>query len=505
VKILFYYREGEHPGIGSIAALLKKHGHEVDMIFESGTEIKFGVINNPFRKKTVGVQLNPELIQKAEAFAPDIMAFSSETNIFPYVRKYAEEIKRRTGCMVIVGGVHATSVPEACLSHDFIDVVCRGEGEYPMLELADRLQKGEDIYNIKNLWFSREGSGGKEIIKNEMRPLTQDLDALPFPERDMFFKYKAFENHLMVVCSRGCPYQCSYCVNSLYWKLGRGLGKYVRRRSVENVIQELEEALPKYGSKAIEFEDECFIVNRKWNLEFLKLYKERIGLPFFCQTRPNQITEENVQALWEAGCVQIFVGIESGSQYMREKVMNRRMLNRDIVKAAKIIKSTGIRLQTTAMFGTPGETPEMMFETVDLIDEMKPHAIPTYTTFPFPGTALYKQVVKEGSIDAETIKKIELGEIGKHDHGRMIVKHPHAELAYNISKTLSLYVRSPKVLKPIIKNVFMRNRRSYVVDLAYTSLLLFDYPFFGRERLRIFIKSLLHQGIRGSKGLRTAG
>lgn len=483
MKILFYYREGEQIGIEYISSFLKQAGHETELLFDIGLDSKFGV----FKLKGISsdsIKVNQKLIEHAKIFSPDLMAFSSETKMFPYVVRYAAAIKEVFNIPVIVGGVHPTALPDYVLGDKNIDIICIGEGELAMVELANKLERGETITDIKNLWVKE---GGK-IYKNSLRPLLQDLDSLPFPDRNLFYKYGAFKNHLMITGSRGCYYRCSYCHNSLCHRLYKGLGDWVRKRSVDNFLSEIKLAIERYKTNAIEFVDENFTVDPKWTLEFCEKYGKEIGLPFFCQISPNQVRQDLIQALKKAGCFVIFMGVESGNPYIREKIMQRYISNEEIVNAAKTIKDAGIWLQATAMFGSPSETPEMMWDTINLIREIKPDAMPSYTLSPFPGTALYDYAVKNNLLSEEEIEEIKRGRIG--DHEKSIFDHPYRELAYNMSKLMSLYVRAPRPVKPLVKRL-MVNKRKRFVSAAYAALLLWDYPFFGRERARLFLRMLL--------------
>jgi len=483
VKVLFYYREGEQVGLGYISAFLKKYGgHKTDLIFDIGTDSKFGIINNPFKKK---YSVNKKLIAKAKAFSPDLMAFSAEANMFPYVKEYAKAIKTELDIPVIIGGLHATALPEYVIKHDQFDILCRGEGEKPMLELCNKIEEGKDYSDVPSLWVKKKDG---TIVKNEMGHLIEDINKLPFPDRDLFYKYNAFSNHLLIMGSRGCKFRCTYCHNSFQHDLYKGKGKWVRRRYVDNLIEEIQWARKKYPIKAIEFEDECFTDEHDWVFEFSKKYKEQVDLPFFCQNRPNHVTPEIAKALADAGCVETFMGVESGSKEIRDNVMHRYLSNEQAINAAKYIKESGIRLQATAIFGSPGETPEQMWETVKLLETIKPDSMPTFTMFPYPGSSLWTYAVENNLIKEEDIERVKAGEFGDHD--RSVLKHEYGELAYNMSKMLSLYMRSPEFMRKIIKKRYMVNKRIWWANYVYLTTVLFDYPFYGKERIKLFAKQL---------------
>lgn len=483
MKILFYYRDSENIGMEYLSSVLKKEGHETELIFKTGTGSKFGMVTFKSFKK---LDEDQKLIQKAKQFSPDILAFGCETDLYQDTLQMARKLKHVLNVPTIIGGKHATNLPEEVINEDCFDMLCRGEGEEAIVEAANNLEKGKDVSQIKNIWSKHGG----EIIRNELRPLIQDLDSIPFPDRSLFHQYNAFGEQLMVIGSRGCPHNCSYCNNSYYRDLYKGKGKYIRRRSVDNIILEIKDALKKYKIRSVQFEDENFLVDGEWVKEFSEKYKEEIGLPFWCQANPNNITSEKIGYMKNANCKEIFMGVESGNEHIRKNVYNRHTTNEQIINSARTIKDAKILLQCTAIFSAPDETPKEMWDTVNLIKKIRPDAIPTYTLYPYYNTAVFEYAKKKGYLDEETIKKIKKGEQGSH--GRSVLNHPYNDLGYNISKLLSLYVRVPKFIRPLIKK-WMDNKERKMVDYAYMFLLPFDYPFVGREKIRIFFKNLLKE------------
>lgn len=485
MKILFYYRDCENIGMEYLSAVLKKVGHKTELIFKTGTGSKFGMVHFKSFKK---LGEDKRLMQKAKQFCPDLLAFGCETDLYQDTLEMARKLKSILNVPSIIGGKHATNLPEDVIKEDCFDMLCRGEGEEAIVEVANALEKGKDISKIKNIWSKK----GKKIVRNDVRPLIQDIDSLPFPDRSLFYQYNAFGNQLMVIGSRGCPYTCSYCNNSYYMNLYKGKGKYIRRRSVDNIIAEIKDSIPKYKIKTVQFEDENFLVDINWVKEFTEKYKKEIGLPFWCQANPNNITKEKISYLKDAGCKEVFMGIESGNVYIRKNVYNRYTTNEQIINSSRIIKDAGILLQGTAIFCAPDETPKEMWDTINLIKKIRPDAMPTYTLYPYYNTSIFEYAKKKGYLDKETIKRIKVGEQGTH--GRSVLDHPYKNMGYNISKLLSLYVRSPKFIKPLIKK-WMNNKERHWVDYAYILLLPFDNPFVGREKIKIFIKNLIKEYI----------
>jgi radical SAM superfamily enzyme YgiQ (UPF0313 family) len=205
-------------GIGCLAAALKKANHEVSLFHVT---------------KPVSRQIFLKIIGEAK---PDLVAFSSTTNMFCYVRKWARWLRERDyKGHILCGGVHPILNPEEVLSSSDVDMVCIGEGEEAIVELCDRMYRGDDILSVDNIWA--KGTSG--IIRNRLRPLIENLDMLPFPDREVF-DFKNLElskkGRGLFMASRGCPYTCSYCCNHSLKEATASGRNYVRFRSVDNLM-----------------------------------------------------------------------------------------------------------------------------------------------------------------------------------------------------------------------------------------------------------------------------
>jgi radical SAM superfamily enzyme YgiQ (UPF0313 family) len=485
MKILFYYRESESIGIGYLMSLLKQAGHEVGLLFESAVSAKYGMIEFGFLRK---LEKHEKLITSAREFDPDLLAFSSDYYLYPHVRKVAETLKKELKIPTIMGGIQPSSAPENVLNDKFIDMICIGEGEGAMLELAETMERGKEVSNIENIWTRNNGN----ICTTPLRPMIEDLDKLPFPDRELFFKNNAFQENLMVISSRGCPYNCSFCHNQADQEHYNNSKKFFRRRSVDNVLGEIKICIKKYPIKRIEFEDEVFNLDKKWFNEFCVKYSKEINLPFWCQLRANTVTEDVIEKLNHAGCVEIFVGVESGNENIRNNILKKRLTTESILKAGRIIKNAGIRLQATGMFAIPGETDKEMFDTVSLLEKLNANSVPTYTLFPFPKTPILKYAIETGYLDENVHRDIMNGDGGiGQTHGVSVLRHKYAPLAYNISKLLSLYLLLPQSLKPLFKKYFFVNKYIIGVGIIYNMFLFKNYYFHSRERLKLFIKDLI--------------
>ena len=250
---------------------------------------------------------------------------------------------------------HPTFFPEV-IDDEYLDAVCRGEGEEAMLELVNAWDKGGDITSIHNVSLKKDG----RIYNNPLRPLITDLDALPFYNRSVYQRYSLYQGHQrdllyydVVITGRGCPYGCSFCFNKLYNDLYQGKGKICRRRTVSNVIEELKEMKRQDAHlRFITFDDDIFTLPpREWVLDFLDEYRKVIGIPFKMNTRANLLDDDLVMRLKDAGCHAIKIGLESGSEYIRNSIYFKGVSNEDIIEAASLTKKYRLQLQT---FNTVG-------------------------------------------------------------------------------------------------------------------------------------------------------
>jgi anaerobic magnesium-protoporphyrin IX monomethyl ester cyclase len=384
-------------GLGYISSVLKRAGHETTLLYLQTEPIK------------------ETFLEQITSLAPDVVAFSATTHQFPYVAQCARWIKEEVPAVwTMVGGPHPTLVPEQVVSEPGVDVVCVGEGEYPVLDWVSALQEGEDVTHIPNLWLRRAPHGAQEgvpsetLVRNPLRPLIANLDALPFADRELFDFDQILANNdgwVDMMAGRGCPYGCSYCCNPSLRERFRGLGQYVRFRSVENVLSEIRFLASRYVVKTLNFQDDVFTLDRDWTLQFCEAYRRQFSFPFWINTRVERINdEEMVEALAHAGCCGVRIGIESGNESLRAEILKRRMSNDEIRQAFALANRHGLNVYTCNMLGVPGETAAMIEETIALNRELEPADLQFSVFYPYPMTELYDLCAREGYLsDGESL------------------------------------------------------------------------------------------------------
>ncbi len=380
-KVLFIYPDTSkgsagkfYHGIAFLSAYLKKHGIGTDLIH---------LTQMPKKESFLA------LLNEKQEF--NMIAYNATTIMFPVVKMVAEWAGKKVPS--IIGGIHATLAPDDVMATALFDFLCVGEGEDPLLELCQRIQAGTSYRDIKNLWVR----DGKAVIKNESRPLRADLDELPFPDRDIM-RYgdsvEIKENRRGVfMASRGCPFNCTFCCNhSLKHLFGSNVDDYVRFRSVENLIGEIEAVVAHYPQiDKVSFHDDILPLRKEWFAEFCREYGKRVGLPFQINCRAELVTATMLEQAKSAGCNAISIGIESGSEAIRKKVLNRPMSDEVITRAFRLCNEAGLRSCSFNMVGIPGETFEDMLKTLRLNALLDIDTIQLSVFYPFPGTKLYDE------------------------------------------------------------------------------------------------------------------
>ncbi len=382
--------------IGALSAFLKKHKHKTDYL-----------------ELILGREFNQDdallVARKIESFQPHLIGFSSYEMSFEWIKDIAGFIKAEYNLPIIVGGYHATLVPEEVINHSSIDMVCRGEGEYALLELLEGMEQDRETVAIKNIWFKRNG----KIIRNGMRPLIEDLDRLPFLDRNSFNYQEQLnrygpKRYLGMMGSRGCPFNCSYCSNHAFRMLYPNKERYFRWRSVDHVLNEIEECRREFLFGGISFEDDIFTGIGGWLEEFCEKYPKRFALPFRCNARPETATFERMTMLKEAGCESVSFGIESGDERIRKEVLRRDISNSQIREAFRNAKRAGLKVRSYSMVGLPHETRSSLLRTILLNFKVAPHEVQTTVFYPFQGTSLGKLCYEKNWVDWERKKEAKI-------------------------------------------------------------------------------------------------
>ena len=394
--------------------------------------------------------------RKLKSFAPDLIGITSTTDQFPLAKKLVVSLSRSARVPIILGGIHATVRPEECVAMPGVTAVCIGEGEGAIQDIVECLENGGSLHTIPNLWVRRpDGS----VAKNEVRPLIEDLDTLPFPDRDLF-EYRSIlcgqAEGFEVMASRGCPFYCSFCMNHKLKELYRGKGEFVRFRSAKNVTEEISSQIHRFPEATyVTFHDDTFNSNKEYLRELCERYARTVRLPFRCNVRADLVDEETISLLKMANCDVMWIGVEAGSDYIRNQVLRKGVSRDQLLRAFQLARNAGIKTRAFNMIGSPGETREDIVETIHLNQILSPEELPVPTIFrPYPGTLLYEYCAERGWISSRATQ-------GYGDSS--ILKQPSVsarKLDY-LQEVFPYAARQIRML-PLFKVLaFLRARRAY--------------------------------------------
>ncbi|MCX6832684.1 MAG: radical SAM protein, partial [candidate division Zixibacteria bacterium] len=251
------------------------------------------------------------------------------------------------------------------------------------------------------------------VIKNEMRNLVSDLDKIPFPYWKIFddihyddsYIKELFKGAKIVGAfegSRGCPYACGYCTNDYVRTLYRSKGKWRREKSPERIVQEVRLFRDEYGLDCVYWIDEIVLTNIERLKRFRDLYSSEIGVPFVFMERPENMTDEKVNIIKQAGAQKVLIGIESGDENIRRNLLNRHHSQETIISAFRTAKKYDLTTHAFVMIGFPGEDRNSIEATYKLLREVQPDTIQATIFYPLRGTKLCEKVVGEGLFDLRT-------------------------------------------------------------------------------------------------------
>lgn len=390
-------------GIKYIASNVIANGHDARILFIPGY---------------MEERLSPAIESFIRDYAPDLIGVGLMSIEFYPSRNITELLKESFDIPIIWGGVHAIMSPEECIKYS--DYVCSGEGEHTVVQLLDYLRDyGRDVLpDIPNLWVNDNGN----VIRSKKMEEVVDLNSLPqqeylpayfygyhkdrivnFSENPgLFRKYAHYggTNH-MILTSRGCPFNCSYCGNSF---LMDAFGNRVRERSVENCINELKEVKKYRHIIYINIEDDWFLFHsREWIEEFCREYKKHINLPFMIRVYPTKLDREQLHMLRDAGLSWVLMGVQSGSDRVNYEVFNRKVPFSKVLAASEIIEETKAAPCYELIVDNPYETEDDQIKSVNALLQIRwPYVLSIAHLTYMPGTKIREMAQNDGIADIDS-------------------------------------------------------------------------------------------------------
>ena len=325
-----------------------------------------------------------KLTKELESFRPDIVGVTSVTMNFPQAVDIVKTTKAYDPSIItMMGGPHVSfDAMSTLIKYPEIDIIVMGEGERTVMELMQCIREKDSWNKVDGIAFKKDG----QVVITRPRELIRDLDSLPMPDRDILpvSRYLALGFPVSITTSRGCPYQCIFCVGR------RMVGNRIRVRTAPHVADEIEQILS-YGFPRINIADDLFTANRKWVTELCTEIKKR-GLKFSWSAfaRVNTVDRELLETMREAGCDTVSFGIESGNPEMLKRIKKGITLEH-ARKAVKACKEAGITAHASFIVGLPGETRETLRETSEFAESLD-IAYGYHFLAPFPGTTVRDEI-----------------------------------------------------------------------------------------------------------------
>jgi len=386
-----------HAGVAALSAYLKRGGHETSLVIYDSS-------------------IDEQIFQdRIRAFDPGLIAFTVMTYQWEPTRHLMHLARTASAAPIICGGYHPTLYPDQVIQDPNCDVACLGEGEVPLLELCNRLDDNRRHTDIPGLVVKERRANRPSIIhRNPVAPLVDDLDEFPFWDRDIFPIERILSTRglgtlshtrwtMPVGAGRGCPDQCTYCSAPAMMRFYRGAGRWIRKRSPENLVAELKEIKERYPVKIFEFWDERIDIYPAWLEKFCELYKREVGLPWTADMRVERATLDILKPMAEAGCYMAWFGVESGNEQYRANYLKRWMTNEQIIQAFENCRNLGIETLSLNMLGLPDETPEMARETIELNRKLRADNLLFFTYQSFPGTELGEYSMAMGMVPDSSV------------------------------------------------------------------------------------------------------
>jgi radical SAM superfamily enzyme YgiQ (UPF0313 family) len=377
-KVVFVQNSGinESLALTELSASLQREGHAVRLFLAEEEQDLAGELR---------------VMQAQVAILPCHVAGHEEA------LAYAECIKANTpDCLVVLAGTHATFDPDLALK-SCVDAVCIGEADGALVAFCNAVENGTDWREGPNLAFNQNG-----LQQTEKLPLIANLDDLPMPDRDLYFRYGFMARFPWKKFStgRGCVHSCRFCWNPSVANMYSGKTPFTRRKSPERAVAEVLWVKENHPLKTVHFSDDLFTYQPRWLEEFAEFYARQVGIPFTCNSSVELVSDRTVAALKAAGCRGVAIGIETGNETLRSEILNKTVSNDDVRRAAARIKGAGMQLTTFNMLASPGESLEDAFSTIALNQEIGADHVRIALAVPIPFTDWEAQAQQAGQLSS---------------------------------------------------------------------------------------------------------
>ncbi len=378
-------------GVAYLAAAARAAGHPASIIDAYANDLS-----------------RSELLDAVLRVRSDVVGLSCTTFDWPLAASLARQLREmRPDLRIIIGGPQLSLYPDECMTETAVDAAVLGEGDHTLVEMLDRLDRGEDLAGMAGT-IVRQGG---ELIHGPPSGPIEDLDGLPMPALDLLpmDRYQSVDAptpYVSMVTSRGCPFRCRYC-SQVY------VGGTYRAQGVDRVLDEMQRAATRFGAREIVFFDETFTMRREWVLQLCEgILNRGLVVPWNVRTRVDHLDDDVLAAMAEAGCYRIHVGIETGSPRV-QRLMNKNLDLHGIARSLEAAQVAGLETRGYFMLGYPGETADEMEQTVQLSLDL-PLDWASYTlTVALPGTGIYEDALERGVLSRDYWRDYTLGSVSE--------------------------------------------------------------------------------------------
>lgn len=416
-------------GLAYLAATLEANGHEPIVLdalagYDAPTVALDGLYHCGMTEE--------EIVADVLRHDPDLIGLTCAYTVqFPTTRSLARAIKRATDTPIVIGGAHASALPDETLAEDCFDFVAIGEGEVPLVGLCSHLERGTSLEGVSGIAYR---DSARLATINDKKPLA-NVNTVPVPARHLFdmskYIYSEYSHngstmrmpYATMISSRGCPLRCSFCSVHTIW------GRNNRTRGPKETVDEIEHLVDTYGVKEIHFEDDMLIMDRKRMIAICnEIVNRKLDITW---TTPNGVyvnalNEELLVAMKASGCYQLALAVESGSRSVL-RLMNKNVRLEYAREIISIMRKLEMGVYFFFIIGMPGETEKDIIQTVEYAKELRPDEAYFSIATPYPGTPLYDQCRERGYIPEDydptmmrtTQPLIETEHLSRADIGRL--------------------------------------------------------------------------------------
>ncbi|MCG3127550.1 MAG: hypothetical protein CHACPFDD_02412 [Phycisphaerae bacterium] len=380
------------PQLGTLGALLRLRDHELGLI--ALTRYDQAAL------KAALARYLPQLIYA------DVSAVCIDA-----ARRTLQYVAEHEFVPVVAGGQFPTVDPSAALSLPAVQAVAIGEPDASLVTYLERMKDPAVGQVVSGVWLRDE----QGLARPDLPALVEDLDSLPFPERDLFNYADVVRQtgQIEIAVGRGCPQSCAYCINDWVESLYEEKGSWTRRRSPGNIVDEIDLLRNRYvGTRSVRFLDHAFALDRTWIEAFLPAYRAEIDLPFRCHLRANALDADLARHLAQAGCRWADVELVSGSDFVRNEIFDMELSGEQIDASMSALHAAGISARVVVYLGSPYESEASLDETVALLARLKPASVDVRTYFPWPGTRAAETARDHGWIHPRGEEQYHRGQCG---------------------------------------------------------------------------------------------